>query len=57
MANCLTAYFILSVIKIKLITCVKEKIELSMMSLLSDIRLTSAKISGDFSLTTKIKQQ
>ena len=44
MANCLTAYFILSVIKIKLITCVKEKFELSMMSLLGDERLSSTKI-------------
>ena len=48
-------YFIPYVSTIKWIMCVQEKIELSSMSLRP--RLSSTKISGDFSLTTKIKQQ
>ena len=55
MVHFLRAYFIPYVITIKWIMCVQERIELSSMSLRP--RLSSSKISGDFSLTTKIKQQ
>ena len=55
MIHFLRAYFIPYVITIKWIMCVQEKIELSSMS--QRPRLSSTKISGDFSLTTKIKQQ
>ena len=47
----LRAYSMLYVITIKWIMCVQENIELSSMSLRP--RLSSSKISGDFSLTYK----
>ena len=47
--------FIIYVIAIKWIMCVQEKIELS--SMLQIPMWSSTKISGGFSLTTKIQQQ
>ena len=55
MVQNLRAYFILYVIKIKCIKCMKEKIEFSCM--LQKPWLISTKILGDLSLATMIKQQ
>ena len=54
MVHCLRAYFLLFIITIEWIMCVLEKNEIYSISLRP--RLSSTKISGDFSLTTKIKQ-
>ena len=51
----LRAYFILYVITINWLICLKGKIELSSMS--RSLRLSSTKILGDLSLVTKIVQQ
>ena len=55
MLQILRAYLILNALKIKWIMCLQVEIAYSSMS--QGPRLRSTKISGDFSVTTKIKQQ
>ena len=54
MLQILRVYLLVHAIKIKWIMCLQVKIAYSSMS--QEPRLRSAKISGDFSGTTKIKQ-